>query len=234
MLPLRDENPSPVRPLVSYSIIIINFMVFLLEISIPGRMSALINLYGFIPSAFIEEPLANFYRLITSIFLHAGWIHLLGNMLYLFIFGDNVEAAFGHFNYAIFYFISGVSANILHMIASQIIGIPMNIPAVGASGAISGVLGAYFIFYPNARVITLIFTWYIATLRPISAKYFLGLWFILQLIPAFFPVEGGGVAYWAHVGGFLVGVLLALPYRGRAKYLRSYWARRDIYWRNGS
>ncbi|MCS7102869.1 MAG: rhomboid family intramembrane serine protease [Candidatus Korarchaeum sp.] len=219
MLPLKDENPSPIRPLVNYSIIVMNFAVFFLEISDPTRMSVLINDYGFIPSLLLEEPLTNTYRVITSIFLHGGWVHLLGNMLYLFIFGDNVEAAFGHLNYAFFYMLSGVSANMVHMIVSQLIGM-MDIPAVGASGAISGILGAYLLLYPRARVITLIFTWYLAALRPIPAKYFLGFWFILQLIPGLLLGENTGVAYWAHIGGFIVGITLAFPYKSRADYLR--------------
>lgn len=220
MLPLKDENPSPVRPLVNYSIIIVNFAVFFLEVSDAEIMSALIYDYGFIPSLLLEEPLTNVHRLITSMFIHGGWIHMLGNMLYLFIFGDNTEAAFGHLNYAFFYLIAGISANMIHMTVSQLIGMPMDIPAVGASGAISGVLGAYFLFYPRARVITLIFTWYLATLRPITAKYFLGFWFILQLIPGLLLGGSTGIAYWAHIGGFVVGIILALPYRSRVTYLR--------------
>lgn len=220
MLPLKDENPSPIRPLVNYSIIVLNFSVFFLEISDPNMMSVLVSDYGFVPSLLLEEPLNNMYRMVTSIFLHAGWIHILGNMLYLFIFGDNVEAAFGHLNYALFYVLSGTSANIVHTIASQLLGTPMDIPAVGASGAISGVLGAYFLFYPRARVITLIFTWYLATLRPISAKYFLAFWFVLQLVPGILLGESTGIAYWAHVGGFVTGIVLASPYRSRANYVR--------------
>ncbi|MEM0267938.1 MAG: rhomboid family intramembrane serine protease [Candidatus Korarchaeum sp.] len=220
MLPIKDENPSPIRPLVNYSIIIVNFAVFFLEVSDTRTMSILIHDYGFIPSLLLEEPLTNIHRMITSMFLHAGWVHILGNMLYLFIFGDNVEAAFGHLNYASFYLLSGIFANIAHTIVSQLAGMPMDIPAVGASGAISGVLGAYFLFYPRARVITLIFTWYLVTLRPIPAKYFLGFWFVLQLIPGLLLGESTGIAYWAHVGGFIVGIILALPYRSRIIYLR--------------
>lgn len=220
MLPLKDENPSPVRPLVNYSIIALNFAVFLLEISDPNMMPMLVSDYGFIPSLLVEEPLNNMHRIITSIFLHAGWIHILGNMLYLFIFGDNVEATFGHLNYAFFYILSGASANIVHMIASQLLGMPTGIPAVGASGAVSGVLGAYFLFYPRARVITFIFTWYLVALRPVPAKYFLAFWFILQLVPGILLGESTGIAYWAHVGGFVIGVVLALPYRSRASYVR--------------
>lgn len=212
MLPIRDENPSYVRPLVSYSLIAINVMVFILESSSPELMSSLISGYGFTPLAFIERPLSNSYRLITSIFLHGGWIHLIGNMLYLFIFGDNVEAALGRINYLIFYLFSGISANFAHMIASSFLGMPLDLPAVGASGAISGILGAYLIFYPRARIITVILLGYLVTLRPISAKYFLIFWFILQLIPGTLG-EAVGVAYWAHIGGFLVGIVIALPYR---------------------
>jgi len=220
LLPLKDENPSRVRPLVNYSIIATNIAIFLIEISDPRVMRFLINDYGFIPSLLVEEPLINAHRMITSMFLHGGWIHLLGNMLYLFIFGDNVEAAFGHLNYISFYLLSGAFANMIHAMVSKLTGMPMDVPAIGASGAISGVLGAYLLLYPRARVITLIFTWYLATLRPISAKYFIGFWFVLQLIPGLLLGEATGVAYWAHIGGFLVGMVLALPYRGRVGHLR--------------
>ncbi len=212
MLPIRDENPSYVRPLISYSLIAINIVIFILESSNPELMYSLISNYGFIPSAFMERPIPNSYRLITSIFLHGGWIHLIGNMLYLFIFGDNVEAALGRINYLIFYLFSGISASLAHMIASRSLGMPLDLPAVGASGAISGILGAYLIFYPRAKIITVIFLGYLVTLRPISAKYFLIFWFILQLIPGALG-EAVGVAYWAHIGGFLMGMMIAIPYR---------------------
>lgn len=212
MLPIRDENPSHARPLVSYSLIAINIVIFILGSSSPELMRSLITSYSFIPSASIERPIQSSHRLIASTFLHAGWIHLLGNILYLSIFGDNVEAAFGHVNYLIFYLFSGISANFTHMIVSGSPGMPLNLPTVGASGAISGILGAYLIFYPRARIITVIFLGYLVTLRPIPAKYFLLFWFILQLISGALG-EAVGVAYWAHIRGSLTGIMIALPYR---------------------
>ena len=212
MLPIRDENPSHARPLVSYSLIAINIVIFILGSSSPELMRSLITSYSFIPSASIERPIQSSHRLIASIFLHTGWIHLLGNILYLSIFGDNVETAFGHVNYLIFYLFSGIPANFTHMIVSGSPGMPLDLPTVGASGAISGILGAYLIFYPRVRIITVIFLGYLVTLRPVPAKYFLIFWFILQLISGALG-EAVGVAYWAHIGGSLTGIMIALPYR---------------------
>ncbi len=220
MFPLKDENPSPITPWVTYGLILFNTLVFLWQIAGgPVRFELLIQEYGFVPKLFLEDPASNAYRLFTSMFMHGGWLHLLGNMLYLYIFGDNVEAAFGHFKYLIFYLISGVAASFLHMAVFPLSGIP----AVGASGAISGVLGAYLVFFPQARIMTVILIWYFITVEPIPAKYYITFWFIWQLIPGLLAGEATGVAYWAHVGGFIAGVLMAYPYRHRVRYLRRLW-----------
>ncbi|MDK2373073.1 MAG: rhomboid family intramembrane serine protease [Candidatus Korarchaeota archaeon] len=220
MFPFKDENPSPITPWVTYGLILFNALVFLWEIAGgPVRFELLIYEYGFIPRFFLEDPSSNAYRLFTSMFMHGGWLHLLGNMLYLYIFGDNVEAAFGHFKYIIFYLISGVAASFLHMAVFPL----SEIPSVGASGAISGVLGAYLVFFPQARIMTAILVWYFITVEPIPAKYYITFWFIWQLIPGLLAGEATGVAYWAHVGGFIAGVLMAYPYRHRVRYLRRLW-----------
>lgn len=220
MFPLKDENRSPVTPWMNYGLIFINALVFLWEIAgSPTRFEGLIQSYGFIPSVFLEDPTTNVYRLFTSMFMHGGWLHLIGNMLYLYIFGDNVEAAFGHFKYLIFYLISGIVASLLHMTIFPL----SNVPAVGASGAISGVLGAYLVFYPQANIITAILIWYFIDMEPIPAKYYITFWFIWQLIPGLVAGEATGVAYWAHIGGFIAGLLISYPYRHKARYLRSLW-----------
>lgn len=220
MFPIKDENPSPITPWMNYSLILINTIVFLWEIAgNPARFQRLIYSYGFIPVAFLEDPTANTYRIFTSMFMHGGWLHLLGNMLYLYIFGDNVEAVFGHLKYLFFYLISGVAASLFHMAVFPF----SQIPAVGASGAISGVLAAYLVFYPRARIITAILVWYFINVEPIPAKYYITFWFIWQLIPGLIAGEAAGVAYWAHIGGFIAGLLIAYPYRHRARYLKRLW-----------
>lgn len=233
MLPLRDENTSSLRPLASYFFILINFAVFLLESSDTERMSASACSYGFIHSASLEEALLNSHRLLASIFPHAGWIHFLRNMPYFFTSGDDVEAALGNVNYVISYSISGVSANVMRTVFSQVKRALMNVPDVGSSGAISGVPGAYFISYPNARVITLILIPHSVTLRPLPAKRTLRFWFVLKMIPALVPIDSWSAAYWTHVGEcLLVRVLLAFPQRVKAGCLRIQLTGRNSHWRN--
>jgi membrane associated rhomboid family serine protease len=154
------------------------------------------------------------YTLITSMFMHASWIHLLGNMLYLYVFGDNVEDAFGHLSYLLFYIISGLAAAFAH-IMSLTNPADFDIAVLGASGAISGVLGAYVVLYPKARIVSLV--GYV--ILPIPAILFLGFWFVMQWLYGFFDASGG-VAYWAHVGGFIAGMILALTFGLKRKRAR--------------
>ncbi|MEM2911343.1 MAG: rhomboid family intramembrane serine protease [Candidatus Bathyarchaeia archaeon] len=167
------------------------------------------------------------YTLITSMFMHAGWLHLFGNMLFLFIFGDNVEDVFGHGGYLIFYIVSGLAAAFAHILSilfapmiRDLVGIPLSsdltVGVVGASGAISGVLGAYLVLYPKARILTIV-TYF---LLPIPAIIFLGVWFLLQWLYVFFDISGG-VAYWAHIGGFVAGMILALAFGLKKKKARA-------------
>jgi len=166
------------------------------------------------------------YTLYTSMFMHGGWLHLLGNMLFLYIFGDNVEDVFGHGGYFVFYVISGLVATFTHIMSilfapflSNLIGIPyssdLTVGVVGASGAISGILGAYLVLYPKAKIITIVFYF----ILPVPAIIFLGFWFLMQWFYGFFDLSGG-VAYWAHIGGFTAGMILALIFGLRRKKAR--------------
>ncbi len=216
MIPYRDENPSPETPYMTYMLIAANVIVFLWQIAGgPERFQYLIYEYGYIPAVFLENPSANFYRLFTSMFMHGGWLHLIGNMLYLYIFGDNVEAAYGKVQYLIFYLLSGMAADLLHTLMFP----TSMVPAVGASGAISGVLGAYLVFYPEANIMTLVFIYFYAVVERIPAKYYIGFWFLWQLIPALIG-ESTGVAYWAHIGGFIAGVVMSLPLKDKVRMYR--------------
>jgi membrane associated rhomboid family serine protease len=148
-------------------------------------------------------------------FLHADLIHLGGNMLFLYVFGDNVEDTFGHVRYLIFYLLSGIAASLLHIFAALYLG-ESGIPTIGASGAIAGVLGAYFILYPRSRILTLVFLFWI-TIVAIPAVIFLGLWFVYQFLYGTLAGAGGGVAYWAHIGGFTTGIVFGVAWRGRRR-----------------
>ncbi|RLG47849.1 MAG: rhomboid family intramembrane serine protease [Thermoproteota archaeon] len=212
MFPIRDENPSGHTPIVTYSLIALNVLVFLYQVAGPLPFEATIMVYGYIPALFLMDPVGNFYRLFTSMFLHGGPTHLLGNMVYLYIFGDNVEYAFGRTKYLLFYIVSGLGASALHTAVS----VASNVPAVGASGAISGILGAYVLLYPRNRIVSLVFWWFgLAELVSIPAYHYIWGWFIWQLIPALLFGESTGVAYWAHVGGFVTGLILTWRYRKR-------------------
>ncbi|HIE24245.1 MAG TPA: rhomboid family intramembrane serine protease [Candidatus Korarchaeota archaeon] len=208
MFPLKDENPSGIKPVMTYFLIFINLICFLWQLTVGIEGSALY--FGFIPGLFFQDPSENLYRLFTSMFLHGGFTHIFGNMLYLFIFGDNIEAAFGRTKYLLMYVIWGLAAALLH----GVFNLNSVIPTIGASGAISGILGAYFVLFPHANILTLIFFFNIATVRRVKSFYYLGFWFLYQLIPASLG-EITGIAYWAHIGGFIAGAITALPLRSR-------------------
>lgn len=216
-IPIRDENRSSSTPHVTWVILIVNvaafFATWLPEFLGYNSLSSAVDQYGMIPSAILQGR--NLHTLFTSMFLHGDLLHLASNMLYLYIFGDNIEDAFGHVKYFGFYFLSGLAASLLHLLTVTNPGVP----AIGASGAISGVLGAYLILYPRARIVTLVFYVLITFVR-IPAIFFLGFWFILQLFSGTVTLTGGvpsGVAYWAHVGGFVAGLSLALLFRAMRK-----------------
>jgi membrane associated rhomboid family serine protease len=203
MLPIGDENPTRLTPFVNWAIILTCIFVFLWQTT-GGNDHFLFTLrtYGIVPSRIQSgDGLETF---LTNIFLHGGWAHLLGNMLFLWIFGDNIEDCCGHLRYLFFYVFSGILASALWLFTAW--GSPY--PAVGASGAISGVLGAYFILYPSARIRTIVgfgFFWRVVKLR---AYTMIGLWALYQFLLATVPINTG-VAYWAHIGGFVVGIILS-------------------------
>ncbi|MGQ9539141.1 MAG: rhomboid family intramembrane serine protease [Candidatus Bathycorpusculaceae bacterium] len=226
MLPIKDLNRPLKTPHVNRILIIANVIVFLVywlsleEIYLSSEVASVIeNRFVLYPQEILQGR--GIYTLVTSMFMHANWLHLLGNMLFLYIFGDNVEDIFGHVGYLVFYILCGVAATFSH-IMSLYLGLtyPANftVGVVGASGAISGVLGAYFVFYPKAKILT----WVAYFILPIPAVIFLGFWFLMQWLYGLFDIYGD-VAYWAHIGGFIVGMLLALSFgleRKRAREIK--------------
>ena len=216
MLPIGDDNSARrITPLVTYVLIAINALVFFLELS-SGE--AFINRWAFVPTRFLDNPIAYFPTLFTSMFMHAGWMHLLGNMLYLWIFGDNVEDRLGHGMFTIFYLVCGLAATFAQLAFS----LGSSIPNLGASGAIAGVLGAYLVMFPRGRVRVMMGR----AIVPVSALTAIGLWIVIQIfsqISAFTASSQteGGVAYMAHIGGFFAGVVLAYVLGGSARALPS-------------
>lgn len=217
MIPLHDDNPTNIKPYVTIGLIALCTMVFLWQISLGNAIQQAIISLGVIPSVLFNIKFLSpelivvppVMTIFTSMFLHGGWMHLIGNMLYLWIFGNNVEDVMGHGRFIIFYFLCGIAA-----VLAQAIPDPQSeIPMVGASGAISGVLGAYILLYPHARILIAIpLGFYIHTTR-LPAGIVLGLWFILQLVNSSFAGSEGGVAFGAHIGGFVSGMVLILFFR---------------------
>ena len=230
MFPIRDDQPSFSTPFVNYFIIGLNVMVFLFEETIrsqdPRSYLALMYEFGVVPHHIThalagaeEVSLAGaFLPILTSMFLHGGWLHIVGNMWFLWIFGDNIEDRLGHFQYLVFYLICGFAAALAHIILNP----GSNLPTVGASGAISGVMGAYLLLYPRAKVLTLVVLIVFFTFWWLPAWVFLGYWFVLQFLSGAQTIgrtaqETGGVAVWAHVGGFVAGLILIKVFPQRAR-----------------
>ena len=207
-MPLYDENKSKKKPFINYSLIVINVLIFLWQF-LNGMDYRLILNFGEIPYLILGGK--RLYTLITSMFLHADFTHIISNMYYLFIFGDNVEDMFGHVRYLILYLIFGVIGGLVHsLIAVYFQPWDLYIPSIGASGAISGILGAYLVLFPRARIVSAVFVYYIIRIVRVPALFFIGFWFILQLLMSGFQT---GVAYWAHIGGFLAGFVAAGIYK---------------------
>jgi membrane associated rhomboid family serine protease len=207
MLPIGDDNSTrKTFPFVNYALIAVNVVFFLIELS---GSDAFIMKWAFIPSRFLANPLGDFLTLFTAMFMHAGWVHLGGNMLYLWIFGDNVEDRFGHTKFLIFYLICGLVATFAQLIFNT----TSDVPNLGASGAIAGVLGAYIILFPQGKIRVLFGTQVVQ----MSALIVIGIWIVLQFfsgIGSITSADTGGVAYMAHIGGFAAGILLTFLFRG--------------------
>lgn len=209
MFPIRDHNPSEKTPIVTYTLMAFNVLIFISYWPLFSDERALFQFY--FDWALIPENVAdgrNLHGLFTSMFLHGGVLHLAGNMLFLWIFGDNLEEDLGHLGFLMFYIASGLGAGLIHVIAAP----ASTIPTVGASGAIAGVMGGYLLMYPKARVDVLFIFVIFFKIWPIPAWIMLGIWFGLQLFNGVgADASTGGVAYWAHAGGFVVGLLLVIP-----------------------
>ncbi|MEE9224979.1 MAG: rhomboid family intramembrane serine protease [Bacteroidota bacterium] len=222
MIPLRGSIRSQTFPIFNISLIVVNVLIFVLVLLLGEDRGTFFNTFGVVPanltSALRGEGAASLsiVPLFTSMFLHAGPIHLLGNMLFLWVFGDNVEDSMGHFRYLVFYVLCGVGATGVHIVFAPF----SEVPVVGASGAIAGVLGAYILLFPHSRVLTLIPIVFFFHLVKIPAWVFLGIWFVMQFFSGLFSIAGpsaGGVAWWAHVGGFASGAILLYPFRRRRR-----------------
>ncbi|MEY2912954.1 MAG: rhomboid family intramembrane serine protease [Dolichospermum sp.] len=218
MFPLYDENPTRITPYFTYGLIGMNVVVFLHEVSLSNtQLEQFFQLYAVVPQQLTTNWSGEWTTLFTSQFLHGGWWHLISNMIYLWVFGNNIEDRLGHLKYLFFYLTCGALA----ALCQWFIGINSIIPSLGASGAISGVLGAYLIWFPSARITTLIFLGFFITTINVPALVIIGIFFIQNLISGFaslqtaanMSVETGGVAYWAHLGGFIVGMIFAFWHR---------------------
>ena len=209
MFPIRDHNPSGRTPWITWALMAINIAVFLgtwLQLPTEDAAFVLFDAWGMVPERIVMGQ--DWQTVLTSMFLHAGWAHIAGNMLFLWIFGDNMEDAFGHLGFLLFYLASGLAAAVIQIAADPFSPVPM----VGASGAIAGVLGGYLLLFPRARVDILVIIIIFFRIFPVPAWVMLGLWFGFQIVGGFSVTgEEGGVAYWAHAGGFVAGILLAFP-----------------------
>ncbi|GJQ60261.1 MAG: rhomboid family intramembrane serine protease [Candidatus Scalindua sp. AMX11] len=213
MIPLRDKNPSNVVPYVTIGIIVVNIVMFFVEISLETNLDGFLRNYGVVPSKFIGDVsgdratfIATFFPLFSYMFLHGGVVHLLGNIWYLWIFGDNIEDELGHFKYLCFYLFCGIVASLVHLVFNS----ASEVPCIGASGAIAGVLGAYTVAFPYARVVTIIPFLFIWPIFELPAMVVLGFWFVIQFFNGAVSItastSSGSVAWWAHIGGFISGI----------------------------
>ena len=221
MIPLRDVIPSRTTPYITVTIIVVNALVFVFELRLPLTDRArFIEVYGIVPASVAS------LSLLTSMFLHGGWLHFLGNMLYLWIFGDNVEDRVGHGRFIVFYLTCGLAATL-----AQVVSNPTSVvPIVGASGAIAGVMGAYFVLFPRSRVLTLLPLFIFWELIEVPAILFLGFWFLLQLLSGVGSVGAGqdfsGIAFWAHIAGFATGAVAIFFFRRPERQRVDWWGRR--------
>jgi membrane associated rhomboid family serine protease len=217
MIPFRDNIPSRTLPVINISLIVVNVLVFFFELTLgPRSLDRFIYQFGVVPASVFSWPgsgetiLAVIVPFVTSMFLHGGWMHLIGNMWYLWIFGDNVEDRLGHLRFLIFYLVCGLGAGFVQTVMNP----NATVPSIGASGAIAGVLGAYLLSYPTAKVLTLVPIFIFIQFIEIPAIIVLGFWFVMQFLygtaslAVATSANTGGVAWWAHVGGFILGMIL--------------------------
>jgi membrane associated rhomboid family serine protease len=222
MIPLRDTQPSYSRPVITFLIIAVNVLVFLYEVSLdPFSRNHLLMQFGTVPDRFVWSTL------LTSMFMHSGWMHLIGNMWFLWIYGDNIEDVLGRGKYLLFYLLCGIIAGLVHVWANPL----SRVPAMGASGAIAGVMGAYLVKFPHSRIVTLIPIFVFFTTVEIPAYLILLYWMFLQVFSGvgsigYSHLSRGGVAWFAHIGGFLAGLLLIYLLRPKESYRR----RSDLHW----
>ncbi len=218
MIPIGDDNVKGARPpLVNYALIAINVLVFLYESTLaPGALQEFFNQWAVQPVEILAGQ--QLITLLTSMFLHGGWLHLIGNMVFLAVFGDNIEAVLGHIGYLIFYLAGGLAATAAHILFN----LDSVIPSLGASGAIAAVMGAYVVMFPRSRVHALIFFGFFVRITRVSALLFLGIWFVTQLFSGVAGLgaqtaQTSGVAFWAHIGGFVFGLAAGFLLRGMAR-----------------
>ena len=212
MIPLRDTVRSRNFPVVNTGFIIVNIVAFIWQLSLGPRLEEAFYLFGVVPIRYSDPTVAvhfttlqQLFPFLSSIFLHGGVFHILGNMWFLYIFGDNVEDHLGHIRYFLFYLLCGIAAGLIHLLTNW----NSKIPTIGASGAIAGVMGGYLLLYPRARILTLVPIFFFIQLFEIPAFIFLGYWFLIQILSgSLTPSDVGGVAWWAHVGGFVSGLIL--------------------------
>ena len=210
MIPLRDNIRSKNYPVINTTIIVLNVFVFFIELSQGQGLNRFIYTYGLVPARYSIPSVSSYFTLgqqlfpfLSFMFLHGGFLHLLMNMWFLYIFGDNVEDKLGHFRYILFYLLCGFASGASHLVLNW----HSQIPTIGASGAIAGVMGAYMILYPRSRVLTLIPIFFFFPIVEIPAVFFLGIWFIFQFLSAAASGGQGGIAWWAHIGGFIFGII---------------------------
>ena len=239
MFPLSDDNPHFLAPITTCVLITLNVLawIFVQRLGSESGLGASICALGLVPGELLRtlapgtrleivpgtycvlSASPNWFTPVTHMFLHGGWLHLIGNMVFLWVFGDNVEAVMGHFGYLIFYLAGGLAATAAHIFFN----LGSSVPSVGASGAISAALGAYIVMFPRSQVRTLIFLGLWTTVTRISAVFFLGIWFAIQLFSGITSIsntaQSGGVAVWAHIGGFAFGVVLGFLFKGKASRL---------------
>ena len=207
MIPLRGTTRSRHFPVMNWILIGVNLLVFIFELGLSsGQLQDFVNNYALVPSRLQGQPATYAISIFTSMFMHAGWFHILSNMWILYIFGDNVEDRMGSIPYLVFYLLGGVAAALLQ----TYVGTGTDVPVLGASGAIAGVLGAYIFLFPSARVVTLVPIIFLLTVIEVPAVLFIGFWFVTQLFSGLASLGAvEGVAWWAHIGGFVIGLVLS-------------------------